>query len=124
MRNRKSLRFIALAIFILLLFQLIPLASSYADAFQKHTVTSSTFFSSERNHTDILYIGKVDQKSLIKNLQHRSNPILIVQAVTSEGITAVNKAFQDEPLDYRKIIRQSIANYFNGSKYKNETFVI
>jgi hypothetical protein len=123
MRKRKIAGIIALAVFLLLICQMIPLSSIYAEVFHNHTVTSTAFYSSEGYHTDILLIGRVEQKSLLKNLQLRSSPAVIVQTCFA-GITPVKRASQDNPIDYRKIIRQTIANYFNGSKYKIKTFVI
>lgn len=108
---------------IALLFQLMPSTYDYADDFQSQKQDSQAFFSSKIINTDIIYTGERNQRTSIQKIQINSTPAYIPQ-VFIEDICATSFTFQGVDLDHRKIIRQSVPHYFNGSKYKGNIFAI
>lgn len=123
MKKKKVIKLISFAIFFLLIFQLIPSTLTCIDGFQNHTQNSNVFLSSGAFHTDVIYIGSKSQKSSIQKVQLK-NTLIFVPQISIEDISVINFSFQKLPLDYRRVIRQSIPHYFNGSKYKNNCFAI
>lgn len=123
MGNKRIVKFITFIIFISLFFQVIPSTPNCINGFENHVVNTTAFLSSEVLHTDVLYISRESQKSLIQIIQLRNLSVCVPQ-ITIEDIFAVNISFQEIPLDYRKSIRQSISHYFHGSKFKENHFVI
>lgn len=122
MKKNKIIRFISLVIFVLLIFQLIP-TIDYVNDFQSHAQNSKVFLSSGVLHTDVLLIGRERQKTSIQKVQFRNIPLSIPQT-SIEGFSAINFSFQEMPFDYRRVIRQTIPHYFNGSKYMSNDFAI
>jgi len=123
MGKKRIIKLISFLIILFMVFQLIPSAVDSAVGYKDHSQSSKVFLSSGAYHTDVLLIGKDNQKTSVHKVQvnHIFNCIPQVQI---EDFSAVQFAFRELPFDYRKVIRQSIQQYFNGSKYKNNLFVV
>lgn len=119
-RNNKIFLFILM---VILLFQMIPSSMSFCSDFKGQPENSREFITSSVFNTDVLYIGERNTKGSIQKLQINYNPVYI-QKTYLEDIAVTNVSFLEVPLDLRKIIRQSIPHYFNGSRYKVDYFAI
>jgi hypothetical protein len=123
MRLKKTVTVILFLIIALMIFQLIPAEAAPADGFQIHTQNSKALLLSGFVHNDIIYIHNGNQKTSIQKVQI-NNTLLYVPPISVEGISVSSFLFFEMPFDHRKIIRQSIPHYFNGSKYKGNHTVV
>ena len=123
MEKKRIIKLISFAIFILLIFQLIPSTVNCVDGSQSHTQNSKVFLSSGSIHTDVLYVGRESQKTAIQKVQVKNIPTFVSQ-ISNADISAIQFTSQEMPFDHRRVIRQSIPHYFNGGKYKKIHFAI
>ncbi len=123
MKNKKIIKLISYAIFILLIFQLMPSTLSSVDGFLSHAQNSKVILLSGVFHTDAIYTGRESQKSAIQRVPLRSTSVSASQ-ICVEDIFIASSSFPELPSDCRRVIRQSIPHYFNGGKYKNNSLAI
>ncbi len=123
MRLKKTVTVILFLIIALMIFQLIPAHAAPADGLQIHAQNSKVLLLSGFVHNDIIYIHNESQKTSIQKVQI-NNTLLYVPPISVEGISLSRFLFLEMPFDHRKIIRQSIPHYFNGSKYKGNHTVV
>lgn len=116
---KKHKKLISILILFCLVFQLIPFTThSEVDL---HIDQSQRLMPAGTHIIDILYVGKEHQKPFHQQLQNNNFPVA-APAYSSE-LSSANILLLKISFDYRKIIRQSIPDYFNGSKYKDHSFV-
>ena len=118
MKKERIIKFISIVIYLILIVRLVPNSSPGIDGYQRLTQSSKALLSSGVFHTDVLYNGREGQKPLIQKVQLKNTSICIPR-ISIDDITVSSFSFQELPFDYRKVIRQSVPHYFNGSKYKN-----
>ncbi len=123
MKLNKTLRLILISIAALIVIQLLP-GSIAADRLNTHSHNSRALILSSYVYADVLYIHNENQKTSIQKCQINNSPFYIYHQIYTEDFSIANYSIIREPIDYRKIIRQSIPHYFNGSKNKGYHNVI
>lgn len=123
MEKKRIIRLISFLIILFIIIQLVPGAADFTDGYQSHSQNSKAFLSSGAYHTDVLLIGKDNQKISVHKVQ-LNNIFNCIPKVSIEKFSTAQFSFHEMPFDFRKVIRQSNQNYFNGSKYKNDHFVV
>ncbi|MDP4092105.1 MAG: hypothetical protein Q8920_01960 [Bacillota bacterium] len=123
MEKKRILKLISLLIIALMIFQLIPSTLNCIEGLQGHTQNSKASLSTASIQTDASFIGRENQKTSAQNIQLRNTSIYLPK-ISCVDISNFCVSFQEMPFDFRKVIRQSIPHYFNGSKYKNNHFAI
>lgn len=123
MGKDRTIKIVLLLIIVLFVFQLIPSNLNYDEDSQSHTQSTEVFIKSGSINTDILLIGKLNQKEAFQKLLIKS-PSTVVNRTFVVDVFSNYSFFKEDPFDHRKVIRQSIPHYFNGTKYKSQTFDI
>lgn len=123
MKQKKTMRLFLIAIVALIVIQLLP-GSIATDRLYTHSQNSKALILSSYVYTDILYIHNENQKTSIQKCQINNSPFYIYHQIYTDDFSIANYSIVREPIDYRKIIRQSIPHYFYGSKNKGYQNVI
>lgn len=123
MKNNRTLKIISFLIMLFLVFQLMPSNITQVEGYKNHTQNNKVFLSSTSINSDVLCIGRQSNKTSFHNLQIKI-PLSMVHQAYYFDVLMDHSYFQEEPFDYRRVIRQCIPHYFNGSKYKSESFGI
>ncbi|OPX42425.1 hypothetical protein CLHUN_37230 [Ruminiclostridium hungatei] len=123
MTLKNSARPVFLLIAVLMLLQLMPVNIDYADESQIHTQNSQVFISAKFVYTNVFFIHNENQKTLVHKVQI-NNTYTYTPQVTGQKLSQTGQATPEVPFDYRKLIRQSISEHFNGSKFKESLPVI
>lgn len=118
---RRHKKLISILIIFCLLFQLIPVLTCYSGIFQDN-FPGQNILPVHSYITDILYIGKENQKPLNQHTSFKDN-FLYTNPIFFSELYLLNFSLQNMPFDHRRVIRQSIPDYFNGSKYKGHLLV-
>jgi hypothetical protein len=121
-QKKTILKLISFIIIALLVFQVIPTSISCYNGFKDNTQNTLVALSSGVINTDVLNISRESQKYPLLKLQLRNN-ILYISRQYQGANTDIN-FFYEIAIDNRTIIRRTIQNYFNGSKYKYNSLVI
>jgi len=123
MRKKRAIKLLTFLILAFIVFQLVPSALIQVEDLQSHTQNCKVFLSASSFNSDVLYLGRENQKSSIQKVQIKNTQICIPQ-IFIEDINSTNSTFRKVSFDYRSVIRQSIPHYFNGGKYKGNHFAI
>lgn len=118
MQIKRTVKLISLLIIVFIVFQLIPSNIACTDGFQSHAQSSKMLLSERLFHTDNVYFNRENQKTQIHKVPIK-NITINVQQLCIDDISLLNYSYHEEQFDLRKVIRQSIPHYFNGSKYRN-----
>jgi hypothetical protein len=123
MKNNRIIKFISLVLLVLVIFQMIPGSINCTECFQSHVQNSKVSILSGTFHSDVLFISRAGQKTVIQKLQLSNNLIFKLQVI-NDNTPSFKFSSMEKPYDKRSVIRQSIPHYFSGSKYKENNFVI
>jgi hypothetical protein len=123
MRKKKIIKLISFLIIMFLVFQVIPNTLTSVGNFQSHSQASTKFLASSFINADVLHYGREYQKTSFQKVQIK-NPLINIPQILIGDLNSITLSFPEVPIDHRRVIRQSIPHYFNGSKYKDNVFSV
>jgi hypothetical protein len=119
--TKRSVRLITLLIIAFFIFQLLPVDLSNAEGL--NVPKYNTLLSSNSIYTEAALLpGRLNLGKSYQKIQARDVSLNISKAF-ADDIPVYKSFYQTQPVDFRRIIRQTIPHFFNGTKYKDSIFV-
>lgn len=119
----KVKRYITWFLVLLLILQFLPGTFNNIECVDGHTQNSTIIFSNRAINTDIAFLTSDGRKTTFHSISADIYDCL-AEPVSIADISENEPIYNTTPADLRKEIRQSISNYFHGSKYKENCLCI